>query len=271
MDREPFQGQPLRAQARLGGQEGTAPAVQLRQPPHQLPDPGEGKLGQRRLVHEETPQQAAVLIGQPESAVGGVCLPPDGGEGGFHGIEILLVAADAGDGHALIEFALIPACLKGLVGVRVDPVELHLLQSPALLDLPAESGELIVPGHQLQAPAHRLQGAVPVSEVGTELAGLQPAPGILRVQGHAGLRIMPGLLQAAAVHQGAGVAIVPDPAPGRLRRRFRGGHPLGSFIIVVIVVDVVAGIGVPQGKIQIAPGLLLRELSLTHTVPDPLV
>ena len=52
---------------------------------------------------------------------------------------------------------------------------------------------------------------------------------------------------------------------------FRGGHPLGSFIIVVIVVDVVAGIGVPQGKIQIAPGLLLRELSLTHTVPDPLV
>ncbi|MFR6041883.1 MAG: hypothetical protein ACLUHL_10970 [Dysosmobacter welbionis] len=150
-------------------------------------------------------------------------------------------------------------------------MELHLLQSPALLDLPTEGGELVVPRHQSQPPVHRLQSTGRIAEVSPELGGLQPAPGILRVQGHAGLRIMPGLLQAAAVHQGAGVAIVPDPAPGRLRRRFRGGHPLGSFIIVVIVVDVVAGIGVPQGKIQIAPGLLLRELSLTHTVPDPLV
>ena len=194
-----------------------------------------------------------------------------GAEGGLDGGEVLRIAADPGDGQPLFRLVFVSAGLQNRVALRIDPVELHLLQGAALLDLPAESGELIVPGHQLQAPAHRLQGAVPVSEVGTELAGLQPAPGILRVQGHAGLRIMPGLLQAAAVHQGAGVAIVPDPAPGRLRRWFRGGHPLGSFIIVVIVVDVVAGIGVPQGKIQIAPGLLLRELSLTHTVPDPLV
>ena len=100
-----------------------------------------------------------------------------------------------------------------------------------------EGGELVVPRHQSQPPVHRLQSTGRIAEVSPELGGLQPAPGILRVQGHAGLRIMPGLLQAAAVHQGAGVAIVPDPAPGRLRRRFRGGHPLGSFIIAVSYTD----------------------------------
>ena len=106
-DREPLQGQPLRTQARLGGQEGPAPAVQLRQPPHQLPHPGERKLGQRRLVQEEPPQQAAALIGQPEGAVGGVRLPSDGIQDGLDGLQILPVAADAGDGQTLFKLALI--------------------------------------------------------------------------------------------------------------------------------------------------------------------
>ena len=74
------------------------------------------------------------------------------------------------DSRFSASFSSPPAC-RTAVALRIDPVELHLLQGAALLDLPAESGELIVPGHQRQAPAHRLQGARP---------GLRSGPGAWR-------------------------------------------------------------------------------------------
>lgn len=65
--------------------------------------------------------------------------------------------------------------LSGLeppVLLRVDPVVLHLLQAPALPDLPGQGGELIVPRLQGQPPLHCGQGPGRVTKVAAQLAQL---------------------------------------------------------------------------------------------------
>ena len=71
------------------------------------------------------------------------------------------------------------------------------------------------PGYQLKAPLCGLQGPGPVPEVGAQLAQLQPAPGVVRLLLYPLLGVLEGLLQPAAVHEGAGIAVVPHAAaPG---------------------------------------------------------
>ena len=270
-DGEPVQLQPLGAQARPGGQEGPPPALQLGQAADQGLEPEGGQLGQGGLVAEEAAGDGPLPIGDGEGTVGRIRLPLGGGQGRPDGRQIFPVTEDVGDGAALVRLPLVQPLLEPPVALGVDPVELHLLQVPALQNLPAEGGELIVPGLQLQPPVHRRQGLLLFSEVAEQLGVLEVAPHVARVQLHALSGVDQGLLQPGAVGQGAGVPVVPDAAPGCLRRLFRIGHPVRRPVVVLVLVHIVAGVGVPQGHLQVGPGLGRGEAALPDPGPDGLL
>ena len=148
---------------------------------------------------------------------------------------------------------------------------LHLLQAPALPDLPGQGGELIVPRLQGQPPLHCGQGPGRVTKVAAQLAQLQPAPHIVRLHRHSLFRVGQGLLQPPAVQQGAGVAVVPHAAAGGLRAPLRRGHPLRRPAVRLIFVQVVAGVGVPEGRLQVGLCRLLGEAPPAHAVLHPLL
>ena len=150
-------------------------------------------------------------------------------------------------------------------------MKLHLLQSAPLLNFTAEGGELIVAWHQGETPPDRIQSTRLVLKMGPELADFQPSPGVFRVQSNAGLRSLPRFFQTTAVHQGAGVAVVPDTAPRRLCLRTRGWHPLGCPVIKSVFIQVVAGIGRPECQLQVFLRLFLSKESPAHAIPYPLV
>ena len=228
------------------------------------------QLGQGGLVHlkDHLHRMALDVCGKTAvGAVGFVVLAgvEDGAEPG----QALGVGGDAGDGLQLFVGVAVKALLQRAVRAGVDPVVLHLLEGGAGEDLVLQGEELVIARHKGQAAGYGVQRAGFVLEVGPELGQLQPAPGIAGLFLHALLGIAAGLVQPAAVGQGAGVAVIPGPAAGG--KGLGVGHPRGRAVIIQVLPDVVAGVCVPQGDLQVLTGLLLGEAALAHALLDELV
>lgn len=159
--------------------------------------------------------------------------------------------------------------MQAKIAFGIDPVVFHLFQRGTRPDLLSQSQELMVAGHQGQALFHRLQRPLLVPVVAAELGRLEPDPWIVRLLQCALFGIAGGLLQPSAVHQRHGIAVIPHAAA--FCAALGGRHPAGRPVIVLVLVDIVAGKGVPEGDLQIGPGLALRKAALLHPGGDKLL
>ena len=251
-----------------------------------LGQPCEGELGHARLVHAEYDLHLCISGLAREMAVGRVARVAArryGGEEAQDAGEPLLVDADAEDGslllvhviegicrHALLRKFGRTRCLLQLLVIRsVDPVKAHLFNRCALLDLTFQRQELAVARHEGKPLPHGVQRTITVAEMGAQLAELEIAPRIVRLLVRSLRGIAEGLFQIAAVHEGDGVAIVPRPAPVRIRLGVR--HPLYRSVVVGVQIDIVACVGIPQRNVAVTMRLLACEPPLDDAVLDVFV
>ena len=251
-----------------------------------LGQPCEGELGHARLVHAEYDLHLCISGLAREMAVGRVARVAArryGGEEAQDAGEPLLVDADAEDGslllvhviegicrHALLRKFGRTRCLLQLLVIRsVDPVKAHLFNRCALLDLTFQRQELAVARHEGKPLPHGVQCTVTVAEMGAQFAELEIAPRIVRLLARSLRGIAERLFQIAAVHEGDGVAIVPRPAPVRIRLGVR--HPLYRSVVVGVQIDIVACVGIPQRNVAVTMRLLACEPPLDDAVLDVFV
>ena len=102
-----------------------------------------------------------------------------------------------------------------------------------------------------------------------QLAHLQPDPGVVRLLLGAFFRIAERFFQPAAVHQRNRIPVVPGSAACGV---FLGIlHPFHSAVVVDIVIQIVAGEGVPEGDLQILVCLFFGESSFFYAVFDKIL
>ena len=114
-----------------------------------------------------------------------------------------------------------------------------------------------------------IQRACFVPKMRPQLARLQPDPWVVRLLLGTPLRIFQCFFQPAAVHQRNRIPVVPGrTACGVLLRIL---HPFHSTVVVDIVIQIVAGKGVPEGDLQILMGLFFGEFSFFYAVFDEIL
>ena len=142
----------------------------------------------------------------------------------------------------------------------------HLFNRCARLDLARERQELVVVRHEGESLLHGIERAGTVAEMRAELAELQVRPRIVRLLLCALFNRAECVIEAAAVHERDGIAVVPCAAAARVH--LRGRHPLHRAVIVFVVVQIVARVRVPEGNIEIGVRFLARKIPLDHAVLD---
>ena len=93
-------------------------------------------------------------------------------------------------------------------------------------------------------------------------ARLQPDPWVLRLLLNAPFRIVQSLLQLSAVHEGHRIPVVPGSAARSIFLRVL--HPLSCLVVKPVLIQVVAGEGIPQSDLEVLLGLTPGEFSRLH-------
>ena len=102
-----------------------------------------------------------------------------------------------------------------------------------------------------------------------QLAQMEPDPGVVRLLLGTFFRVAEGFFQSAAVHQRHRIPVVPGSAACGI---FLGIlHPFHSAVIVDIVIQIVAGEGVPEGNLKILMSLFFAESSLFYAAFDKIL
>ena len=179
------------------------------------------------------------------------------------------VRPDTGYGTLFIISILVLPLLEHLIGTGVDPVAQHLLQGSSGFDLFFQGQELIIARFQFQSMLDGIQRAGLIAKMRPQLAHLQPDPWIVRLLLGTFFRVAEGFFQSAAVHQRHRIPVVPGSAACGI---FLGIlHPFHSAVVVDIVIQIVAGEGVPEGNLQILMSLLFAESSFFYAAFDKIL
>ena len=146
---------------------------------------------------------------------------------------------------------------------------LHLFQGGPSFDLFLQGQKLMITRFQFQSMLDGIQRTCFISKMRPQLSHLQPNPGVVRLLLSALLCIFQCFFQPAAVHQRHRIPIVPSSAAHGI---FLGIlHPFHSTVVVDIVIQIVAGEGIPEGNLQIPMSLLFAEPSFVYASFDKIL